>query len=362
MRIFFLILASATLASTIYTADVRQKLIVTAALTPPPTPPHHSPHLGKKSSSALRATADGLSSLPAEAFALDATEISVQTNTGKKENLQGYLHHRFYEIYEEFAAIREQLKAIQQPPVPHPADTQPDLEKISSVQEQRITTQLQEQQKQIDALRELCTKTSIPQNSTIQVAVDENRTLPLNEAYQRLEQKIEGVESRLIEELEGPKQEEESYATWFRRVLDYTVASSLIAAGFYHSHTLMHIATKAATLTMNPMFATALHYAYIPTGLLFTGLLATDMWHNLNGATYGHHRQAWRAYFVAHKWHSPKPSDFLVTSAVIIKVLANSISNVITPALRMLIDTGTVNVILAAGAAIHFKTWPKAAF
>lgn len=332
MRIFFLFLASVTLANIIHASDPTKRL-------PPPTPPYHSPHFAKKEPSfALRATADVLS-LPAETFSLDATKIGIRTNSGEEQNLQTYLHHSLHQIHEDIAVIHEELQNVQVPaalpvapaPIEHNAPATP-LNQLLAEQEQRMATALQ---KQADALQNLSDTTSA------ELAKAANEVASIKDSHHAL-----------MTELREEKDETMQHKTWFRWTADHYTAASLVTLGLYHSQTLTNLLTKIPPL-VTPVISHALPYAAIPTGLLFLGLFVADIHHNFQDVPYELLRSSWHIYFQERKWQRPKPSSFFMVPVAITKAISDNLCNVLKPACTMLISTGAVHLLLAAIANAH---------
>lgn len=318
-----IIMMNIMLAALVQAADFKKKLVIP---TPPPTPARNSPNLSKKD-------------LPAELYTIDATQIGIRTRTGEEQNLQTYLHHSLHHIHEDSAAIHTELN-----------DLQKKIATLSSTMQA---------QNQLNALENISDTMLTPHNTVLHTKDTEDEKQPLDETYQKLTQEIKEIiatHHRHLANLEIGKQGTVHHTTWLQSAINHCAASSLVVTGLYHSDTILNILSKKTIpMVLAPTIAKLLQYGYVPAGLLFVGLLITNMHHNLRGTQYSHHHNTWSTYFEAHKWRSPQPSHFFVSAAAIIKVITNNIYGILKPTCTMLVNTGIIHVMLTAGATAALK-------
>jgi len=320
--------------------------------TPPATPPiHNSPQTTKKEH--------------ADIFAVSANQIGIKTKTGVEQDLQTYLHHTIHHIHEELIDLKKELQK-ETSDLHAKTDVQTStLNDALKNHEQHVTKQIQEQ---IHS-----TKTTHPEKLTV-VTIGEGQIRTVDQAFHYLEQQseyntkeikeIKDAHNKRLSELEsaqGPATKSEEHKSWSRWIMDHFVASALVATGLYHSSALCGTLTQVfPTLLRSTVITKALPYISIPAGIVFLGTLTADIHHNLRYAPFAKHRNDWKAYFNSSRWIPFKqPSDFLVSTAVITKAFTDNIYHVVKPACKMVLNTGIVQLMLAAGATAALAQAPK---
>ena len=324
--------------------------------TPPATPPtQNSPQITKKEHTNI--------------FAVSADQIGIQTKTDKEQDLQTYLHHNLHHMHEEVTKLQKQLDDFKG----QAADLHAKVDVQSSTLNNALETHEKHITKQIHDKIQSSTTAQAATPMLVDIGEGEKRTV--DEAFKYLEDRCESTyqeiksvkdaHNKRLSELEEVESSEGSTKTahksWLRWIADHFVASAVVATGLYHANSLTGTLTQLfPTLLRSTVLKTALPYIYFPAGLLFFGTLTADIHHNLQDPSFAKHRTDWKSYFNAHSLIPIRqPSDLLVSTAVITKACTDNFYQVMKPACKMVINTGIVQLMIAAGALTVLSKAPN---
>lgn len=313
--------------------------------TPPATPPiHNSPAPLKKE-------------FPVDGFEIVATQIGIRTaDTGEEQNLQTYVHHNLHQIHEKLSTLQTKAKSLQA-----------EIDARASMCNKGLEGHKQETTRQFQAMQtEIATHAAQPTMVTFTNIDGDEEEKPLNYAIQHLQQDKERYSSalddqnkrlKLLEATQKPP-EVTLHKSWPRWIMDHFVASALVATGLYHSSALHSIITQTMPVLVRSSITKALPYlpyACVPASVVFAGMLATDMHHNLQETAFNNQRSDWKAYCAHHRFINTLyqwAPDFFVSTTLIAKTFADNISHVLTPACKYM---------LVAGIALAIAKSPKIA-
>jgi hypothetical protein len=287
-------------------------------------------------------------------FGVPATRVTIRTSTGEDKNLEAYLHTNLHHVHGEVADLQKQI-----------GDLQTKLDAQSNTHTKALTDHKRDVARQIDDAH------TTHSNKPVCVVLDKDKgtIVTLNDAVGYLKQSSEQNEQEIrevkvahdgrIKKLEAKLEAAENAAAvatehkgWSRWLMDHFVASALVATGLYHASALNGIITQTVPALLRSTVTQVLPYMYLPAGILFAGMLATDMHHNLQETAFNNNRNNWKSYCASQKWNPIKnPSDFFVSTAVITKAFTDNIGHVIKPACKVLVGISIVQLMLGAGSA-----------